>query len=297
MRTNKDAPPFVSVIIPVYNDQSGIDRCLEALAAQSYRHDRYEIIVIDNKSNPPIYIDVNISCNARLAVCNKVGSYAARNMGITESRGEICAFIDADCVPRNDWIERGVAALLVGHQKSIVGGDVMLNLPENTSTTALYQYLAGFPQLTNVTERGFAATANFFAHRHHFDCVGLFNTGLLSGGDLDWCYRAAQHGIQAVFCEAAIVMTSPRKDLYSAILQARRVAGGRFLIRRSAVTSYARARLQPHRKPLAAIGWILKQRELPLTARLRMLFVASLIKLAQQIEMLRLRLGGKPERR
>jgi len=42
--------PFVSVIIPTYNRREILKKCLSALLAQTYPHDRYEIIVIDDGS-------------------------------------------------------------------------------------------------------------------------------------------------------------------------------------------------------------------------------------------------------
>ncbi len=46
--------PFVSVIIPVYNDTERLQRCLDALEEQTYPADRYEVVVVDNGSDTPI---------------------------------------------------------------------------------------------------------------------------------------------------------------------------------------------------------------------------------------------------
>jgi len=294
---NNQAPPFVSVIVPVYNDQPGIDLCVSALSTQSYPADRFEILIVDNDSAPPIHVQDVTASSIRLLCCSEAGSYAARNMGIRESRGEILAFTDADCIPQPNWIEAGVAALHTDGNGCIVGGNVQFTATDTQRATELYQRLGGFPQESNISDRGFAATANFFGHRNNFDRVGMFNTELLSGGDLDWCLRASQHDIKAVFSATTIVMTSPRADLRSAIRQARRVAGGRFAMRRSTLATFAGERIRPHRRSFAAIAWILSQRQLSLITRLRLLFVASLIKAAQAAETLRLRLGGSPERR
>ena len=48
---NKKEWPMVSIIVPVYNDSKGIKRCLESLISQSYPHENYEVIVVDNNSN------------------------------------------------------------------------------------------------------------------------------------------------------------------------------------------------------------------------------------------------------
>ena len=42
--------PFVSVIIPVFNDSARLKSCLQALEVQTYPQDSYEVIVIDNNS-------------------------------------------------------------------------------------------------------------------------------------------------------------------------------------------------------------------------------------------------------
>ena len=42
--------PFVSIIVPVYNDRKRIGRCIESLLRQSYPADRREIIIVDNNS-------------------------------------------------------------------------------------------------------------------------------------------------------------------------------------------------------------------------------------------------------
>ncbi|MEO1376787.1 MAG: glycosyltransferase [Cyanobacteria bacterium J06635_10] len=42
--------PFVSVIIPVFNDSKRLKKCLTKLESQSYPRNRFEVIVIDNNS-------------------------------------------------------------------------------------------------------------------------------------------------------------------------------------------------------------------------------------------------------
>lgn len=294
---NNDALPFVSVIVPVFNDQAGIDSCLEALTTQSYPQDRYEIIVVDNKSEPAICLESKANLHVKLIRCGMAGSYAARNKGIADSRGEIMAFTDADCLPESEWIRKGVTALLDGGRDCIVGGEVLFVAPKSKRATELYQYVVGFLQRENINERKFTATANLFSYRSQFDKVGLFNTNLLSGGDREWCYRATEHGAKITFCEEAVVVTSPRTELSAAIRQARRIAGGRVQLRRSPQAVIPADRTKPHKGPFSAAVWILKQKQLSLWDRLRVLFVALLIKVAHMLEVLRIRLGGNPERR
>jgi len=47
----KTRNPFVSVIVPVWNDAERLARCLQALEAQTYAGDLYEAIVVNNHSD------------------------------------------------------------------------------------------------------------------------------------------------------------------------------------------------------------------------------------------------------
>ena len=104
-------PPRVSVIVPVLDGASCIDRCLEALLAQTYPSHRVELIVVDNGSRDATPDRVRTHPVTLLVERSVRSPYAARNAGIQRASGEVIAFTDADCVPAKDWLERGVAAL------------------------------------------------------------------------------------------------------------------------------------------------------------------------------------------
>ena len=74
---------FVSVIIPVYNDTEALSKTLSELFNQSYPVRLYEVIVVDNGSDQNTYAAVKNYQNIIYGTENKVGSYAARNKGIT----------------------------------------------------------------------------------------------------------------------------------------------------------------------------------------------------------------------
>lgn len=290
-------PTHISIIIPVYNDQTGIDACLAALAIQTYPGGRYEAIVVDNNSNPPIKLDPIFSGFARLVVCQTPGSYVARNTGITMARGDVLAFTDADCVPDRDWISMGVAALARKEECCIIGGEVILSLSEKPTAVEYYQYLVGFMQRENIEDRGFSATANLFATKTQILAIGLFNEKLLSGGDREWCWRAAKVGFSIQYTPEVVVCTTPRTSLVSAIRQARRVAGGRYTLYGTRLEHIPPIGLRPHRSVVSAAKWILSHPELTIWNRGKVFVVASLLKIVQVLEMLRLSCGVRPERR
>ncbi len=290
-------PIRISIIIPAFNDQAGILACLRGIDEQSYPAGAVEVLVVDNASTPPLSLEGVPSTNVRLIRCLQPGSYAARNRGVSEAKGEVLVFIDADCWPAGDWLRQGVDSLVSHGGSRIVGGEVTIVKPCKPTATALYQQTTGFGQERNVNDRGFSATANLFCTRRQFDTVGPFDTRLLSGGDREWCWRAHEHGFDVLFEPRALVYTHPRTDLRSAIRQARRVVAGRKMLLKFGLAHIGSHAIAKLRSPWRATSWILTCRELSVWDRLRVLCVAMLIHMASILERIRLAMGTPAERR
>src|SRR4051812_27832091 len=97
-------PPFVSVIVPVFNQSEPLRACLRALNGQTSPRARFEVIVVDNGSTDPVSVPTGSHSTVRVEGESKPGSYAARNRGVAIARGSVIAFTDADCVPAADWV-------------------------------------------------------------------------------------------------------------------------------------------------------------------------------------------------
>lgn len=290
-------PQLASIIIPAFNDQVGLDNCLRALAQQTWPSEATEIIVVDNGSAPPLHLIGMNTSTTRMIRCLSPGSYAARNAGAAAAKGDVLAFTDADCQPDMNWLRNGIAALQCGDGDHIIGGEVVFDTQPAPSSVALYQLVTGFGQASNIRDKGFAATANLFCLRRHFDTIGAFDTRLLSGGDREWCWRAAKHGLSLRYDASAIVHTAPRSDLRGAIRQARRVVGGRKMLRELGLAHAGNSAVNKLRTPWQSVIWILQLRELGIRDRLRVLAVALLIRTAAGLESFRLALGTQAERR
>lgn len=94
--------PFISIIIPVYNIQNYIGKCIESILKQDY--ESYELIIVDDGSSDK---SREICCkysetDKRIKVFHKEkgGVTSARNLGIVKSTGDYIAFIDGD-----DWVD------------------------------------------------------------------------------------------------------------------------------------------------------------------------------------------------
>jgi glycosyltransferase involved in cell wall biosynthesis len=295
--TQRDATISVSIIIPVFNDQGGVENCLRAIAEQAYPLHAIEVIIVDNGSVPPLAVPIAYPFDLRMLRCSTPGSYAARNAGVKAASGEVLAFIDADCWPSKNWLDRGVKSLMRGRGESIVGGEVSIVKPERLTAVALYQCATGFGQAANVHDKGFAATANLFCTRAQFDAGGWFDERLLSGGDREWCWRAATRGIRVHYEPEAAIYTLPRSSLRSAMQQARRVVAGRAMLRKLGLAHLGDVAVAKQRSAWQSVKWILWNRDLSVWDRVQVLCTAVLIRGAAVLESWRLALGAKPERR
>ena len=93
--------PAISVIVPAYNTEAFLPRCLDSLLAQAFPD--FEAILVDDGSTDRT-LSVLQAYAGRFAACAVVtqenqGLSAARNAGIQASRGRYIAFVDSD-----DWV-------------------------------------------------------------------------------------------------------------------------------------------------------------------------------------------------
>lgn len=96
--------PVISVIVPAYNEEQCIGRCIKALRMQQ-ADVPYEIIVVDNNSTDDTGALAR-SGGVRVCLENRQGRAYARQAGVRSARGEILAFTEADCVVSPTWVKQ-----------------------------------------------------------------------------------------------------------------------------------------------------------------------------------------------
>ncbi|MFH7244186.1 MAG: glycosyltransferase [Spirulina sp.] len=224
--------PFVSVIIPVYNDARRLKTCLAALEEQTYPSHRYEIIVIDNGSEPEEDVtDLAHGFDHVILTQEQIpGSYAARNKGLTLAKGNIIAFTDSDCVPKPDWLEQGVSYLVNHPDCGLVAGriDMFVEQPEKVTAIEMYdQVVMGFPQESLIITYKTAMTANIFTRRSVIEDIGNFRSDLRSTGDGEWAQRVYKAGYEHRYAAQACV-GHPARDTFKALTtRVTRYTGGK----------------------------------------------------------------------
>ncbi len=236
------ALPTVSVIIPVRDGFDLLRRCVDAILAQDYPADRFEVIVVDNgsRSSPA---DV-LPADRRLTVAHEPGpgSYRARNLALATATGDILAFTDADCRPDPGWLTAAVHYLRARPDIDMIGGRVELVFAGGrpVSGPEWYEFNEGFPQERYVRS-GFAVTANMVTRRRVFDRVGDFDADLLSGGDAEWGRRVRDSGGAQSYVASAVV-AHPARDTW-AELETKTIRTSSGIVRRTARRPRARWRL------------------------------------------------------
>lgn len=100
--------PFISIIVPVYNAEKTLNRCIDSIINQTYIN--WELLLINDGSNDNSgnICDEYVTKDNRIKVFHKEngGVSSARNLGLDNARGEWITFVDSD-----DWLLEDVLNL------------------------------------------------------------------------------------------------------------------------------------------------------------------------------------------
>ncbi len=121
--------PFVSIIVPVYNVEKYLRRCLDSIINQTYQD--IEIIVVDDGSTDASkhICDEYAKIDSRISVIHKEngGVSSARNVGLARSNGEWVLFVDADDYLPNDALSFYISVVETVEVDMVLGSYVELN--------------------------------------------------------------------------------------------------------------------------------------------------------------------------
>lgn len=291
--------PFVSVIIPVYNDPVRLRKCLQALEEQTYPKQAYEVIAVDNGSEQSIEPIVVEFRQAKASYESRPGPYAARNKGLAIARGEIIAFTDSDCIPAQDWIERGVTTLQRVPDCGFVGGKITIFFqdPEHPTAAELYDYIDYLNQQLFIRYGNYGATANLFTYKHIFDHVGNFAGNVGMSDDREWGQRVASFGYPLIYADDTRVAHPARYSLAQLLAKERRIARGHVVYKSRKEDfpplSWNYDSIMAHLPPLPPVFRILRLKRVSLSMRIKVFIIWFVVKYAKIEERLRMKLFNK----
>lgn len=133
--------PFVSVIIPVRNEENNIKACLEAIFKQQYPQQLFEVIVIDDYSTDNTLSLAREVSSRNLLVLDlqqylgRPGEYSpnkkkAISLGVKNARGSLVLTTDGDCCMGEFWI-RSMTEYYLANSFKLVTGPVMIKPAKN----------------------------------------------------------------------------------------------------------------------------------------------------------------------
>ncbi len=210
--------PLISVIIPAYNEEKLIGKCLDALDKQTFPKDKYEVIVVDNNSTDDTS---KIAKNHGVILLeykkmNRVG--AVRQYGASQSKGSVLAFMDADSLPDPSWLS-SIDRLLV-REKNVVavcGVALPLNDPFFIGLGFhIYNQLSRINQIFGVV---LPWGCNFAIKKYAFDKIGGYNLSFDTYDDAEMGLKIKKRfGRKSIiYSQELKVYTSTRKHENSKI--------------------------------------------------------------------------------
>jgi glycosyltransferase involved in cell wall biosynthesis len=199
----------LSVIVPTRNRHGSLRRTVAHLCDQDLPSSRYEVIVVDDGSTPPV--EANDLGRAEVRLLRRAGGErsAARNSGAEVARGEILLFVDDDITAQRGLL----TAHLTGHRTwpgALAVGAV--HLPPAIAETPFGLFRVRLEGADSPVASGpvesptFCTAANMSISRARFTQLGGFDSGLISAEDQDLALRHVGCGGRIVFVADAPVI-------------------------------------------------------------------------------------------
>ncbi|HYG10213.1 MAG TPA: glycosyltransferase family 2 protein [Pyrinomonadaceae bacterium] len=201
-------PPFVSIVIPCFNEERYIFKVLENLAGQ-YQSGRFEIIVVDGRSTDATrervadFKRAYPSLHVRLVDNPARNIPAGVNLGINDARGDVIVRMDAHSIPSANYVRRCVEQLEGAENVSVVGMPWRIRPGAETRAGRAIALAVAHPfgigdakyRMPDSAATGFVDTVPFGVFRKSlWREIGGFNEALLANEDYDFHYRIRQRG-------------------------------------------------------------------------------------------------------
>lgn len=206
----------ISIIIGTYNRCESLFNTIQSITNMHLPDGIIcELIVVDNNSSDETravveYHKANSPFEIRYLMEKKQGVSHAKNLGISESKGEIIAFIDDDCILDFSWLTCLLKEFQSDPELSGIGGRVELfdvrDKPVTILTSRDRSIFSSAGQLFS-----FIHGCNMAFHRNVFQKTGCFDVNLgpgtkvLAAEDSDIIYRVHKCGFKMLYCPEVFV--------------------------------------------------------------------------------------------
>ena len=209
--------PRISVIIPSYNSERTIRRCLKGLINQSTSIP-FDITVIDSSTDQtPQIIEREFPSIRLIHLETRTLAGAARNLGVQATRAPLCLMMDSDCVAESDVIESFVARHRDGDYAAVAGA-LSNGTPKSISGWVGYliEFREFMPSAPKRLEKSMP-TANIAYRREVFERYGYFEEDLWPAEDLLFNWKLYSAGERLLF-DPAIEVTHLNRTGWKEVL-------------------------------------------------------------------------------
>jgi len=230
---------FISVVVPIRNEEAFIADTLNSLLRQDYPEERFEIVVVDGESSDrtcEIVAEIaNQHSHVRLFQNPKRFSSAARNIAIRESRGEVIAVVDGHCEIDNACFLRELNAAFVRSGADCIGRPAVFEVT-GASTLQLAIAAARASRLGHhpdsyiySNQEGFVPAHSLGAmyRRSVFERIGMFDESFDACEDVEFNHRVDCAGLRCLLAPRITLRYHPRASLLGLFRQLARYGRGR----------------------------------------------------------------------
>ena len=223
---------FVSILIPIRNEEENILSLLRLLEKQDYPRSQFEVVVIDDHSED-LSVDLVNAFSAKselnvalISLKSANGKKAALEEGVRCARGEVILCTDGDCKVLPSWVSSYAGAFRDDDIKMVTGPVKMVPKDRFGQYQALdFFSLIGFGAASlQLGMPGTCNGANMAYRKEVFEEMDGYsgNRQIPTGDDeflLQKIYQVYPDGVKFLKRREAVVSTSPKKDLKSFLQQ------------------------------------------------------------------------------
>jgi glycosyltransferase involved in cell wall biosynthesis len=206
----------VSAIVPVFNSERFIGKCVASLLASKYDPSSFEIICVDNgSSDGSLRVLRSFDPAIRVLEEAKRGPAAARNAGLREARGEFVAFTDSDCMVDAEWLAAMVRALRQGRADAL-GGRILAR-PEAGVVERFGELVHDHQNAIEMCHPPYMISMNLAMSRRLLLSLGGFDERWLRIEDVDLTYRLLAAEKRLSYCDDAVIYHHNRDRIWTLI--------------------------------------------------------------------------------
>lgn len=213
--------PFVTVIVPVRNEEKFITRCLDSIMEQDYGRRSFEVIIVDGASTDKTkeliqvfqkkYDNLILLSNARRFIP------VSLNLALQRAKGEIIVRVDGHATIAPDYLTKCVEVL--AYTQADCAGGAIMSTHDTESGSAIALAMSSRFGVGNARFRlsgyeGYVDTLAFGAYKRSvFDRIGIFDEEFIRCEDDEFNYRLIKKGGKIYLSPQIKARYFPRTDL------------------------------------------------------------------------------------